>query len=129
MAGGIETILLVDDEKSILDFGRRVLSNFGYTVLTASDGEGALEIYQNEKGKVDLIILDLIMPGMGGQRCLEELLRISPEAKVIIASGYSIDGHPKTMIEAGARAFVNKPYDIKQILKIIRTVLDGKRLD
>jgi len=126
MAGGIETILLVDDEKSILDFGRRVLSNFGYTVLAASAGEGALEIYQNEKEKVDLIILDLIMPGMGGQRCLEELLRISPEAKVIIASGYSIDGHPKTMIEAGARAFVNKPYDIKQILKIIRTVLDER---
>jgi two-component system cell cycle sensor histidine kinase/response regulator CckA len=105
---------------------QKVLSRYGYTVLTASDGERALQVFQSEK-KIDLIILDVIMPGMGGWMCLEELLKIRPEAKVVIASGYSADGDAKDWTAAGARAFINKPYDIDQILRTVRKAL-GERV-
>ena len=71
-------ILLVDDEDFIRDLGERILTKFGYRVLKADDGEGALELYQREKETIDLVILDLIMPGMGGRRCLEEFMEINP---------------------------------------------------
>ena len=64
------------------------------------------------------------MPGMGGKRCLEEVLRMDPETKVIIASGYSMNGHTKDAIEAGAKGFIGKPYNIKQVLRLVRDVLD-----
>jgi DNA-binding NtrC family response regulator len=78
---------LVDDEESLRDLAKEILSTFGYTVITASDGEGALEIYRGEKDKIHLIILDIIMPGMGGMRCLEGLQSIDSEVKVVICHG------------------------------------------
>jgi len=120
---GNETILLVDDEELLRDIGKDMLEQFGYTVLLAQDGESALELY-SEKKNISLIILDLIMPGMGGKRCLEKLLTMNPEIKVVIASGYSINGHGKDALEAGARAFVSKPYELKQMLQVVRKVLD-----
>lgn len=122
--GGTETILLVDDEESILNLGDQVLSKFRYTVLTVSDGESALEIYRKKKEKINLIILDLIMPGMGGRRCLEKLLKINPQARVLIATGYSVDGPTKEALEAGAKGFIGKPYDVRQTLKAVRKALD-----
>jgi DNA-binding NarL/FixJ family response regulator len=92
--------------------------------LTASDGESGLEQYQEGEGKIDLVILDLIMPGMGGRRCLEELLRINPKVKVVIASGYFVDGPTQKVLEAGAKNSVSKPYAISQMLKVVREVLD-----
>jgi DNA-binding NarL/FixJ family response regulator len=93
-------------------------------VLTALNGESALEIYEKENGHVDLIILDLSMPGMGGKRCLERVLKVNPRAKVIIASGYSINGPTKDAIDSGAKAFVGKPYEARQMLQAVREVLD-----
>jgi len=122
--GGKETILLIDDEESIRALGSQILSQFGYTVLTASDGESGLELYQKGEGKIDLVILDLIMPGMGGRRCLEDLLRMNPKVKVVIASGYSVDGHTQEALEAGVKNSVSKPYAIRQMLKVVREVLD-----
>lgn len=124
--GGNETLLLVDDEEVILELGKEVLSEFGYTVITASNGEKALSVYRKSQMKIDLVLLDLIMPGMGGKKCLEELLKISPVAKVVIASGYSVNGQIKEALEMGARDFINKPYDINQMLKTIRSALDDK---
>ena len=121
---GTETVLLVDDEETIRELGKDTLAKFGYTVITAPDGESALELYREKKKKIDLVILDLIMPGMGGRRCLEELLTINPQAKVLIASGYSINGPTKEALEAGARGFIGKPYDITQMLKGVRETLD-----
>lgn len=123
---GTETILLVDDEESIRQLGEEMLGSFGYKVLTASDGEGALELYEKENEHVDLVILDLSMPGMGGKRCLEKLVEMNPHVKVIIASGYSFNGPSKDSIDAGARGFVGKPYEVKQMLQVIREVIDNK---
>jgi CheY-like chemotaxis protein len=124
---GTETILLVDDEESILQLGEEMLGSFGYKVLTASDGEGALALYEKQNEHVDLVILDLSMPGMGGKRCLEKLVEMNPQVKVIIASGYSFNGPSKDAIDAGAKGFVGKPYEVRQMLQIIREVMDNKK--
>ena len=124
LKGGNETILLVDDEENIRKPGEEMLTEFGYEVITAADGEGALELYRKEYEKINLIILDLIMPGMGGSVCLQELMKINPLAKVIIASGYSINGSEKEVIEAKAKGFIRKPYNVREMLNLVREVLD-----
>ncbi len=121
---GSETILLVDDEEILRDIGRDILETFGYTVLLAPDGESALELYKERRKDISLVILDLIMPGMGGKQCFEKLLKINPDAKVVIASGYSINGHTKDALKAGAKAFVSKPYELNKMLQAVRSVLD-----
>jgi PAS domain S-box-containing protein len=125
LSGGTENILLVDDEDFIRELGEEILSKFGYTVVTASDGEGALEIYRQERDRIDLVILDLIMPGIGGKKCLDELMKLDPQLKVLIASGYSHGLPTKSVFEVGALGFVRKPYEIRQMLQVIRRVLDS----
>jgi CheY-like chemotaxis protein len=122
--GGNETILLVDDEEFIRELGMELLGGVGYNVLTAADGESALQLYRKEQNRIELILLDLIMPGMGGRKCLEELLRVNPRARVLIASGYSADGPTKEALGVGARDYISKPYDAKQMLKVVREVLE-----
>ena len=88
-AFGTETILLVDDDDRVLDMVRQMIGMGGYQVLSARSGEEALEMYASHREDIALVVLDLIMPGMGGKRCLQELLRINPNAKILVASGYS----------------------------------------
>jgi CheY-like chemotaxis protein len=122
--GGHETILLVDDEAFIRDFAEQVLTRSGYKVYTASNGEEALTLYRKLKQKIDLVFLDLIMPGMGGAKCLREIIHADPGTKVIITSGYSGKGPALEAVRAGATGFMDKPYGVRQMLKIIREVLD-----
>jgi len=122
--GGSETILLVDDEEIIRDLGSRILSKGGYKVVLASNGKDALKLYQQRRDEISLVILDLIMPEMGGKQCLEALASLDPSVKVVIASGYSPNGPTKKALAAGAKGFVNKPYDIRQVLEVVREVLD-----
>ena len=123
--GGDETILLVDDEESILEVGRESLESFGYQVLTAASGEDALAIYQAQPGQVAVVILDLNMPGMGGYRCLEKLLAVDPQAKVILASGYTESVQISQALEQGAAGFIPKPYRLTAIVAMIRQTLAG----
>lgn len=123
--GGTETILLVDDENLLLELGQRILTRAGYTVLTARNGKEALEVYQKEGNRIALVVLDLMMPEIGGKRCLEELLKVNPEARVLIASGYSLNGSTKATLKVAAKGFVAKPYDVRQLLETVRDVLDS----
>jgi PAS domain S-box-containing protein len=123
-AFGTETILLIDDDDRVREMAREMIQEHGYKVLMARSGEDALEIYAGDKDDISLVILDLIMPGMGGKKCLKELLRIDPNVRVLIASGYSSDGLAKDEKRSEAKGFVNKPYDAKAILSAIRKVLD-----
>ena len=123
-AFGTETILVVDDEELVRELGRRLLSRVGYEVVTAATGREALELYRKHSTRISLVILDLMMPDMGGTECLEELLRIDPEAKILIASGYSPNGRTRDILEVGARGFVSKPFQAKQIFQMIRQILD-----
>lgn len=124
IVGGTETILLVDDEPAIRDFGRQSLSAFGYTVRTAADGESALRIYGESETPIDLVILDLNMPGMGGWACLKALLELDPAARILVASGFSQDGAAGRAEAWGAVGFISKPYRMHQICQAVRTVLD-----
>lgn len=122
--GGTETILVIDDEEAIRDVGSQILGRFGYKVILASSGEEALKIYRKENARIDLVILDLIMPGMGGSKCLEELLKLNPQVKVIIASGYYVNGVDSAQIKAGAKGFIKKPYILESMLLEIRRVIE-----
>lgn len=121
---GSETILVVDDDDSIRELGEQILQSFGHTIISAKDGESALRIYRDEKDRIDLVILDLIMPGIGGRQCLHKLLEIDPKVKVIVASGHCDSGQIESVTEIGAKAFIKKPYDVRQMIKTVREVLD-----
>jgi signal transduction histidine kinase/ActR/RegA family two-component response regulator len=119
-------ILLVDGEEYVRGLAKRILEREGYPVTTASNGKEALQIYSREHSDIALIVLDLIMSQMSGEKCLEELLKINPHVKVIISSGHFQEAPERLPLGAMARGFVNKPYDVKQLVQTVRAVLDSK---
>nr|CBX30901.1 hypothetical protein N47_E44130 [uncultured Desulfobacterium sp.] len=123
---GNETILLVDDEEPLRRLGYELLNKQGFTVFVAENGEEALEIYRENKKIIDLVILDVSMPGMGGYLCFKELRKMNPNIKVIIVTGYSDNGKVKEIIKSGAAGFVGKPYRFTKILNKIQEILDTK---
>ncbi len=125
LQGGQETILVVDDEPDILELAREAMGMLGYSVKSAVSGEEALQVYQDHGDSIDMVLLDLNMPGMGGYKCLQELLRLDPSVKVVIASGYTANGHGRDALSAGARGFMGKPYQLNQLAAIIRETLDA----
>jgi PAS domain S-box-containing protein len=127
--GGTETILLVDDETTLLELGHVMLNRFGYKVMTAGSGEDAVEMYKDHKGSIDLIILDLNMPGMGGHKCLEELRRIDTTARILVASGCSPDDKMRETLRSSGCRFISKPYRLQDVLKNVKEVLEGAPTD
>jgi PAS domain S-box-containing protein len=121
---GNETILLVDDEPMIIDVGRDILQALGYTVIVAKNGEDAIGIYREKKDTIDLVILDMIMPGMGGAETFEVLKAIKSNVAVILSSGYSMNGRPAKMLERGCRGFIQKPYNMAELSQAVRAALD-----
>ncbi len=121
---GTETVMLVDDDQYVRSIGEQILKRFGYTILTAANGESALELYRKKHSEIDLVILDLIMPGMGGKHCLEEIIKIKPQEKVIITTGYSFNKSEKKGILSKAKGFIDKPYESQYLLQRARTILD-----
>ena len=123
---GTETILLVDDEEALRGVGSHTLMGMGYQVLTAANGEEALDVYRDKGGLLDLVIMDLGMPGMGGHKALKALLELNPHVKVLIASGYAANDQVKAALESGAVGYVAKPFERADLLAAVRSVLDGK---
>ncbi|MGO8881211.1 MAG: ATP-binding protein, partial [Desulfomonilaceae bacterium] len=121
---GTETILLVDDGEFLRDLGKTMLEESGYRVLTAANGKEALGLYTRERERISLVILDLVMPGMGGNQCLEELLKIDPKVRVLIASGFVADSQITQALEMGARGSLDKPYKMEEMLQAVCEVLD-----
>ncbi|MDY6905938.1 MAG: response regulator [Thermodesulfobacteriota bacterium] len=120
---GNDTILLVDDEAMILDVSRRMLTKLGYAVITAQSGAAAVDIYKKKKDDIDLVILDLIMPDMEGGETFEQLKAINPDVKVLLSSGYSINGQAQDIMDRGCNGFIQKPFSMKEIAPPIREVL------
>ena len=125
MGDGDETLLIVDDEEPVVRLAKTLLERHGYSVLTAVSGEEALEIYRGRGDQVDLVVLDLGMPGMGGEKCLAELIRLDPDVRVLVASGYALEAQAEDVLRAGAKAFVSKPYHLDELVRRARQVLDG----
>ena len=117
------SLLFVDDEPAILDAVKRNFHKTGFNLFAAESGEEALRIYQENKGGITFVILDLTMPGMSGQKTLEELLKFDPAAKVIIATGHIDQRLEEEMLKAGAVGFVTKPYSKEDLLKKIREII------
>jgi two-component system cell cycle sensor histidine kinase/response regulator CckA len=124
---GDETMLLVDDEEMIIEVGEEILQALGYKVLPAVSGKEALEIYKNKKDSIDMVILDMIMPGMGGGETYDNLKQINPDIKVLLSSGYSISGQAAEILERGCDGFIQKPFKLRQLSVKIREILDKNR--
>jgi len=121
---GDETILLVDDEEMIIDVGSQLLEKLGYTVLEARGGKEAIQIYQENKDNIDMIILDMIMPDIGGSEAYDKIKIIDPEVKVLLSSGYSVEGQATEILEKGCNGFIQKPFNLKSLSRKIREVLN-----
>lgn len=124
-AFGTETVLLIDDEDMVRTWGKELLAHAGYTVLSASNGREGLELYRQRRSEISLVILDLIMPEMGGKQCLASLLQINSDLKAIVASGFPIDQKTKEFLEHHARGIIAKPFHAKELLRVVRLVLDA----
>jgi len=123
---GHETLLLVDDEEMILEVSREILETLGYTVIQAQGGKEAIDLYRAHKDNIDMVILDMIMPDMGGGETYDQLKAINPELKALLSSGYSIDGQAKEILERGCDRFIQKPFNMKELSGKIREILDNK---
>ena len=114
----------MDDESTVLALARDILEMHGYRVLTARNGEEALRVFRNHPGKIDLVLLDLTMPVMGGRDCFRYLKQIDPRVRVLISSGFSAEGTATELMDEGALAYVQKPYDVDALARIVRQAIE-----
>ena len=121
-----ETVLLVDDEDYILKVGSEILQELGYTVLTAGSGKEALEIYSANRDKIDIVVLDMIMPGMSGGETFDSIRALKLDVKVLLSSGYSIMGEASAILSRGCQGFIQKPFTMKSFSEKLREILDDE---
>ncbi len=126
---GSETVLFIDDEEMIIQVGTSMLKNLGYRVLTAVNGQEAIEIFKARQNEIDIVILDMIMPGMSGSEVFDCLKDIREDIKVILSSGYSLDGQAEQIFQRGCRGFIQKPFKMKTLSKKIREALDKPKAE
>ena len=122
---GSETILLVDDESIILEVGRRLLKELGYRVFIARNGKSALKIFSTCHDDIDLVLLDIVMPGMDGKEVFARMKQIKSDFHVLLASGYSLDWQAREMIEDGCHDFIQKPFKLHELSGKVRKVLEA----
>ena len=119
-------ILLVEDEEWIIDVTMEMLETLGYVCFVAENGTDALSMYTEKGSEIDLIILDMVMPGMGGGETFDELRKIDSKVKIILSSGYGLDGEASDILSRGCSDFIQKPFKIDALSKKIKTVLGKK---
>jgi two-component system cell cycle sensor histidine kinase/response regulator CckA len=123
---GSGTILLVDDEAVALGVGGKLLKRLGYTVFEAKSGREAVETFQANRDNIDLVILDMVMPDMGGGEAYDRMKEINADIKVLLSSGYSIEGEATEILERGCNGFIQKPFNLNELSQKIRVILDKK---
>jgi DNA-binding NtrC family response regulator len=116
-------ILIVDDEADIRELASDMFSSYGYRVLLAEDGEKACAIYAEKKAEIDLVLLDMVMPRLGGLETFLKLRAIDPQVMVILSSGYSENGRAQEIIKCGVAGFIQKPYQVQKLLALVRQKL------
>jgi PAS domain S-box-containing protein len=127
MVRGHEHILMIDDEQAVLQICRENLKRLGYVVVSAQSGEEGLALYEKHPYRFDLVILDMIMPGLSGADTYRRLKAINPKVNVLLATGYSEDGQAREILSEGCKGFIQKPFKLEQLSVIIRDLLDGAR--
>jgi two-component system cell cycle sensor histidine kinase/response regulator CckA len=123
---GTGTVLLVDDEEVILEVGKELLEGMGYRVLTAKDGKKAVEAYKKNRDEIDIVLLDMVMPNMGGGEAYDRMKEINPDIKALLSSGFSIDGEASEILERGCNGFIQKPFSMKELSGRIMDILEKK---
>ncbi|MBW1784326.1 MAG: PAS domain S-box protein [Deltaproteobacteria bacterium] len=123
---GSETVLLVDDEEMIIKVVKDLLEALGYTVFLAESGAVAIDIYREDWRKIDVVVLDMVMPGMSGSKTFDRLKQINPDIKIILSSGYSMDGEANEILKRGCYGFIQKPIKIAPLSQKLREVLDDR---
>ncbi|MBL7180086.1 MAG: response regulator [Desulfobacterales bacterium] len=126
LSKGSETVLLVDDEQMIIDVGSQLLEKLGYKVYSAESGKAALKIYKENKDDIDIVILDVIMPGMNGGETYDRLKALNVDVKVLLSSGYGVNRQINEILARGCNEFIQKPFNMKQLSRKIRKILDDK---
>jgi signal transduction histidine kinase/CheY-like chemotaxis protein len=122
---GKECVLLVDDEEVIREFAAEVLRENGYFVITAEDGEKAIELFKNRPCEIDIVVSDMIMPNAGGRKVFSTVKAIKPEIKFIFSSGYNDSDILADAVKKGQVQFIQKPYAGEELCKLIRKTLDS----
>jgi len=117
------TVFLIDDDDMIADLSEMILKNSGYDVISAKSGKEAIEVYKDNYNRIDMVILDMILPDMGGGDTYDRLKEINPEIKVLLASGYDIDYQGRDIMERGCDGFIQKPFNMNELLEKIRGIL------
>jgi PAS domain S-box-containing protein len=120
---GRGTILVVDDEELVREMCREILTDMGYTVTVSKDGEDAARYYREHFRTIDLVVIDLIMPRLGGRECFHKIKKINPAIRAIIMSGYALDGEAKQIINEGACGFIQKPFDVTSFSKAVKDAM------
>ncbi|MBW1781943.1 MAG: response regulator [Deltaproteobacteria bacterium] len=123
---GSGTVMVVDDEELILDVLAPMLKRMGYDVLIARSGREAIQVYEENKDRIDIIVLDMVMPDMGGSETYDRISQMNPHVKVLLSSGYSINGQARKLLDRGCSDFIQKPFRVKQLAQKIREILDKK---
>jgi two-component system cell cycle sensor histidine kinase/response regulator CckA len=123
--GGNETVLVVDDEEAIRSLAKDTLESNGYTVLLAQDGVEAIEFYERHFQQIALVILDMVMPKMGGRETFLKMKEINPTIKALLSTGYSQNGKAREILDSGVLGFIQKPYQANRLLAKVRAVLDA----
>ena len=123
---GSETVLFVDDEDMIIEVAEEMFEQLGYKVLTARSGKEAIEIYEKNKKQIDIVLLDMIMPNMSGSDTYDKMKAIDPDIKVLLSSGYSINGQATEIMDRGCSGFIQKPFKMKELSQKLREILDEK---
>lgn len=124
IVGGSEGILLVDDEELVIAVGSQMLEKLGYQVECASSGEEAIKLYREKQDAIQLIILDMVLPGMGGGQIYDKLKEVNPAVKVLLSSGYTMDGTASDILNRGCNGFIQKPFNLKQLSLKVRNIID-----
>lgn len=124
---GSETVLLVDDEEMIIDVGQAMLEKLGYRVLTCRSGQEAIKTMTDRAEAIDLVILDLIMPGMDGEMVFDQIRQYDPKIPIMLSSGYAIDGQAQKIMDKGCNGFIQKPFNISQLSQKIRRILEATK--
>ncbi|UCD88276.1 MAG: response regulator [Desulfobacterales bacterium] len=123
---GTGTVLLVDDEDVVLQVGQELLETMGYRVLVAKDGKEGIRVYRKNMGSIDIVVLDMVMPNIGGGEAYDCIKEINPDAKILLSSGHSIDGEVSEMLERGCNGFIQKPFALRDLSVKVREILTEK---
>ncbi len=126
LPGGNETILIVDDQETVWDFLIEALQNLGYTVVLAENGEDAVSVCRETPGGIDLVLLDMIMPKLGGHGAFYQIKALDPDIRILLSSGFVDAASVSDLLEHGADGFLAKPHRIKTLAVKLREILDRK---